>query len=453
MICSRRRHSLRLRCLDTLMGFSMYLKYSLLRSTRSSVVLTAVIIVSLFASVVSAQTRDTLRIMAYNLLNFPGSNQAGAARIPYFRTTIHYTHPDILVSGELNDASGLPLFRDQALNVWGDSDWLTSTYIDGNDTQIGLFYRSSKVRLINQTTLETSLRLIYVFRMRPIHSDSTGDFYIFGMHLKASQGYESNRLAEATIARNYANSLPSGARFIYCGDMNFYTNTEPAYTELTGSLTNNNGRAFDPVASGVWHDGEAYRYIHTQSSRISSLSDGGVGGGLDDRFDFLLPSVSLQSETGSHFIVGSHRTVGNDGNRFNGALISLPNGVVPDSVALALYYGADHLPIYADFVFVGSNAAPEPRTAPLPEISNLRAYPNPFNATTLIRFDLAKPIALHISIVNEQGREIATIADRLFSAGQQSLEWNATGVASGNYFAQITDNRQFKQTIALRLVK
>lgn len=65
-------------------------------------------------------------------------------------------------------------------------------------------------------------------------------------------------------------------------------------------------------------------------------------------------------------------------------------------------------------------------------------YPNPFNPTTTISFDLARPGEVTIKIVNILGEEVFTIARQNFSAGLHSLTWNASGMASGCYLCRMT---------------
>ncbi|MCK4339306.1 MAG: T9SS type A sorting domain-containing protein, partial [Candidatus Cloacimonetes bacterium] len=76
----------------------------------------------------------------------------------------------------------------------------------------------------------------------------------------------------------------------------------------------------------------------------------GVGGGLDDRFDFIFTSYEINNDSGIEYIDSSLTYFGNDGNHFNQSVNYSTNSAVPDSVADALYYASDHLPVFADFV-------------------------------------------------------------------------------------------------------
>ena len=60
-------------------------------------------------------------------------------------------------------------------------------------------------------------------------------------------------------------------------------------------------------------------------------------------------------------------------------------------------------------------------------------YPNPFNSTTTISFDLPKSEYITIKIYNTIGQELAVLVDGVHSAGTHNLLWNADGYPSGVY--------------------
>jgi hypothetical protein len=64
-------------------------------------------------------------------------------------------------------------------------------------------------------------------------------------------------------------------------------------------------------------------------------------------------------------------------------------------------------------------------------------YPNPFNPTTLIKYDLPTESRVMLNIYNTLGEEVATLVNGLRDQGYQSVEWNASGVASGVYFYKL----------------
>ncbi len=295
-----------------------------------------------------AQTNDTVRVMTYNLLNYPGNNSA--TRNPEFRKILHYVNPDILVVQEMISAAGVSGFLSNVLNSGQPGTYASAPFMDGPDTDNALFYKPSLFSFIDTTVLHTQLRDIAGYQLRPagVSADSV-DLRFYSCHLKASQGFEQDRFAEADTLRNHLNSLPDGLFMITMGDMNLYTSTEPAYQELIGSQSDNSGRLYDPInAPGDWNNNGAFAGVHTQSTRTDNLGDGGATGGLDDRFDFMLLSYAFQSGSRWHYVNGTYTEVGNDGNHFNLSVNSGANTAVPDSIANALHTVSDHLPVYLD---------------------------------------------------------------------------------------------------------
>ena len=60
-------------------------------------------------------------------------------------------------------------------------------------------------------------------------------------------------------------------------------------------------------------------------------------------------------------------------------------------------------------------------------------YPNPFNPTTNIRFSLPESQNVTIKVYDILGREIATLANGLMSAGSYNVPFNAMNLSSGVY--------------------
>jgi len=68
----------------------------------------------------------------------------------------------------------------------------------------------------------------------------------------------------------------------------------------------------------------------------------------------------------------------------------------------------------------------------------LNVYPNPFNLSTIISFDLKQESNLSISVYNLVGQKIADLGQQKhFTKGTQHIRWNANNVASGIYILNI----------------
>lgn len=66
-------------------------------------------------------------------------------------------------------------------------------------------------------------------------------------------------------------------------------------------------------------------------------------------------------------------------------------------------------------------------------------YPNPFNPTTVIRFDMTQTLPVRVVMYNMVGQQVRVLHDGSLSMGSHSLVWDGrdgTGnaVASGTYF-------------------
>lgn len=86
----------------------------------------------------------------------------------------------------------------------------------------------------------------------------------------------------------------------------------------------------------------------------------------------------------------------------------------------------------------------DPNTTPVVgDILSVTNFPNPFNPTTTISFDLASESNVNITVYNVKGQEVKQLVSDQFTAGQHSIEWNGKdtnnkSVSSGIYFYQIS---------------
>ena len=84
-------------------------------------------------------------------------------------------------------------------------------------------------------------------------------------------------------------------------------------------------------------------------------------------------------------------------------------------------------------------------------------YPNPFNPTTKISYDLPEDTNVEISIFDMMGRYVTTLVNTKQSAGYRSITWNGTNqsghsVAAGVYIYVIRAG-SFHKTKKMILLK
>ena len=64
-------------------------------------------------------------------------------------------------------------------------------------------------------------------------------------------------------------------------------------------------------------------------------------------------------------------------------------------------------------------------------------YPNPFNPSTTISYDVSNLSNVKISIYNINGQLVEILKDQLHKAGQYNITWNANEYTSGVYFVKL----------------
>ena len=307
------------------------------------------------AGLLAASPAFALRVVHYNILNYPGSS--GSTRAQYFRTIFQPLHADVIVADEVTSTTGPTQFLSEVLEVMEPGQWATVPFIDGNDTDNSLFYRTSAVQFLGQWAFYPNqanlLRYIHVYRVRPTgYTSGNAELRFYAGHLKASTGFESQRLAECTGLRDSMNAMPVGTHAMVAGDLNFYkASSEPGYAKLLETQANNVGRVYDMLPAGDWHDGPTFTNIHTQSPCLSggsACASGASTGGMDDRFDFILPTDNFGTGQGLGVLTGTCIPVGNDGQHLNKNITDAPTIPEGASYATALQLASDHLPVRVD---------------------------------------------------------------------------------------------------------
>lgn len=383
-----------------------------------------VLMLLVFPCILFAQ--DTLTICTYNLLNY----DTNTSRDSYFRTVIRHIQPDVLVVQEITSQAAVDNFFNNVVNTISPGEFARGTFINGPDTDNAIYFRTSKFTFVANTPIRTALRDINEFKLYSISADDT--LRLYSVHLKASSGStnEALRAAEVDSLRRVTNVLPNGKYFMVLGDFNIYHSAESAYQKLLQVNATDDGRFLDALnMTGTWNN-SAYAAYHTQSPRTRGFG-GGSTGGMDDRFDMILYSRAISEPGRIQYLMGSLTPVGNDGLHFNDSINRLPNFAVPDSVANALHYSSDHLPVSARFVFTDPSVSVPVADVPA-DFVLYQNYPNPFNPSTTISFTIGRIGSVSLKIYDVLGREVAMLVDGTLDAGRHDVRWEAN-VAGGVY--------------------
>ncbi len=303
---------------------------------------TALIVVILLASQVFGQA-DTLRIATYNLLQF--QHQNALERGEYMQMVINAIDPDVIVCQEVGSSFYADYFREEIL----DPDvYSLAEFVDGPDSDNIMCFKTEKFECLDVIPVGTPLRNIGVYILRYTGADDVPLLYVCSAHFQGSSGgrNEQARLAEANEFIDFLTEQDHSEDFVLlCGDLNVYTSDEPAYQALL-----ENDLFFDPIDTpGDWHDNADFAGIHTQSPRSVQFG-GGAHGGMDDRFDHLMPTPRFRDDDGWTILEGSYTAFGNDGRHLNQSIIEDGNEAVPEEIANALHEASDHIPVYMDII-------------------------------------------------------------------------------------------------------
>lgn len=79
-------------------------------------------------------------------------------------------------------------------------------------------------------------------------------------------------------------------------------------------------------------------------------------------------------------------------------------------------------------------------------------YPNPFNATTTIRYELPEAANVKIAVFNILGQQVSVLRNAQQPAGRYQLSWNPQQAASGLYFIRL-EAGGFNKTVKCLLLK
>ncbi len=362
-----------------------------------------------------AQTYQ-VKLMSWNILNFPSpTNFQGdtTQRCPAYRTVVNYAQPDILITCENTSSSCVTVLLNQVMNT-GAYHYAAGTFINGYDTDNSIYFRDSLFTFVSNQPVNTALRDINQFTLvfKP-----TGDtIHIFSCHLKAGQGFESQREGEVLNLRQVTNGFAPGTNFFIGGDFNIYESGEPAYVELLRDNPGDDGNFIDVLnMPGVWNS-FSYRYYHTQSTHYSTSGNFSTGG-MDDRFDMILFSNGVQQPTGVYYVPGSYQNIGNDGNHYNDAINYGTNTAVGPVVANALFDASDHLPVMLTMMF-GSPAAIDEIAG---SVSGIEIFPMPVSSDSKIHFVIKEKRQIQYHVMDMMGKIIFENEAVLFEPGEYFL--------------------------------
>ncbi len=352
-----------------------------------------------------------IKVMSYNILTFP--EEGGIDRTDTLGKIIRYYEPDLFFIQELKSEQGfLDILAD--FNDWKDN-YDGGTYVDqiSNPSnswrlQQNIIFNKNLFSLIEEEVIVTDYRDVNYYKLY-FKDGQKGDstfLHIYNTHLKSSTGVnnEQLRLGMAEFVIDHIRNLPQNSKIMVAGDFNVYSSSEPAYQHLLSENATN--QLHDPINRPDWANNViGHAEILTQSTRANSPGNG-AGGGIDDRFDFVLISTAMKGNSNLSYIEESYQALGNNGTCYNQSLLDCATGnEVPFDILRSLQNMSDHIPVVLSLnnPFDISSLVEEHKF-------EINLYPNP--AKDIINLSINSRLPDYIKINNSVGKTIKTLTPK-----------------------------------------
>src|SRR5664280_1537131 len=115
--------------------------------------------------------------------------------------------------------------------------------------------------------------------------------------------------------------------------------------------------------------------------------------------------------------------------------ISIPSGYSVSPSADTVTLGTSSTGI--NFVIINATGVDQTTFVAPKEFSLNQNYPNPFNPVTTIKYSIAKEGNVKLTVYNAIGSKVTTIVNEYKPAGNYSVQFNGSNLASGIYFYRL----------------
>ena len=336
---------------------------------------------------------DTLRVMAYNILNYGDACQGTTALLDtYFKTIIQNTQPDLLSCEKMSAFNPAPgasgnLADEILFNVLNAAfPGLNNLYAYatptnksfGSDMSV-LFYNQQKLTYVKTETLESYITDFNLYKLyyNDINLSITHDttfLYILVNHTQSGSSSTTHDQQVTTEMNTLRAKFSYFPNLIIMGDFNTASSFEAGYQSVTDS-SNAQTRMSDPPYypdrilqyPGNW-DITPYTvasYLTTSTRQSATIPNAcGTGGGAKSWFDHIFLSPWIVKGTNYiSYVPGSYQTIGNDGNRSGVDINSaspVVNNAAPAYLLNSLFQFSNKYPVMLKLVVHANRNAVSP---------------------------------------------------------------------------------------------
>ena len=376
-----------------------------------------------------------LRVVSYNTLN---EGILDSDRQDHFKRILQTIDPDIIALQEHSDWDEI---HDIIQSWFPQEQWYASwTYRD--------LVILSRFQIIHDANIISSERTMAA--LLDTEDELGKNLLIFNSHLSCcdnDEGRQEQVDEFSSVWRNWVQNgngpfeLEYGTPFIHLGDFNYVGYNQQVETIKTGDIINENDFGVDFLPD--WDSTAIIDLFSRQTHKRMGYTWRNDGSSFNPgKLDYIFYS-DASIDTGKHYIL---------------------NTLAIDQTALDNYNlqlddtqeASDHLPLVFDII-VSSNVGFGDDDA-LPNSFRIYPnYPNPFNSTTKIDYQLPKKTNVQLVIFDILGRTVITLVDDLLQPGYKTITWNGidafgNNVSAGMYFYMIQTgkNREVKKMVLLK---
>jgi photosystem II stability/assembly factor-like uncharacterized protein len=241
------------------------------------------------------------------------------------------------------------------------------------------------------------------------------------------------------------------------------TNSGRNWTAVNANLSNKDVHAISVSGTSLFAGCITHHMKEAPSGGVFlSMNNGGNWSEANNGLSVsCLRHVFAFAVDGANFFAGTSGGVfltTNSGESWTNVNNGLPN---PGSCLYILALAVDGVNLFAGTLSDGvwrrplsemvTSVSPEGRELP-DEYGLSPNYPNPFNPSTTIKYELPKSSVVRVSLFDMLGREIAVLVDETRNAGTYEVQFEGEGLSSGVYFYQLRAG-DFVSTKRMSLVK
>ena len=376
-----------------------------------------------------------LRVVSYNTLN---EGILDSDRQDHFKRILQTIDPDIIALQEHSDWDEI---HDIIQSWFPQEQWYASwTYRD--------LVILSRFQIIHDANIISSERTMAA--LLDTEDELGKNLLIFNSHLSCcdnDEGRQEQVDEFSSVWRNWVQNgngpfeLEYGTPFIHLGDFNYVGYNQQVETIKTGDIINENDFGVDFLPD--WDSTAIIDLFSRQTHKRMGYTWRNDGSSFNPgKLDYIFYS-DASIDTGKHYILNTLAIDQTDLDNYNLQL---------DDTQEA----SDHLPLVFDII-VSSNVGVGDDDA-LPNSFRIYPnYPNPFNSTTKIDYQLPKKTNVQLVILDILGRTVITLVDDILQPGYKTITWNGidafgNNVSAGMYFYMIQTgkNREVKKMVLLK---